>query len=74
MEERILRCDRGVIHQAKWRSICAISLTETIIFQIEAAIVVKSRAPQRRAMIHHAVIDVANDFAVAKTAGLLRHT
>ena len=24
-------------------------------------------------MVHHAVIDVANDFAVAKAAGLLRH-
>jgi len=44
------------------------------ILQIEAAIVIKSRAPKHRAVIHHAVIDVANDFAVAKTAGLLRDT
>ena len=42
--------------------------------QIEAAVVVKSRAPQHRAMIHHAMIYIVDDFAVAKSAGLLRNT
>ena len=74
MDPRILRPDRRVIHEAKWRAVCAISLAEPIILQIEAAIIIKSSAPQHRAMIHHAVIDVANDFSVAKAAGLLRDT
>ena len=39
---------------------------------MEAAIVVERRAPEHRAVVHHAVIDVAHDFAVAKAAGLLR--
>ena len=71
MDARILGRDRGVVDKAKWRAVCAISLAEPIILQIEAAIIIKSSAPQHRAMIHHAVIDVANDFAVAKTACLL---
>jgi hypothetical protein len=74
MDARILGRDRGVVDKAKWRAVCAISLAEPIILQIEAAIIIKSSAPQHRAMIHHAVIDVANDFSVAKTAGLLRDT
>ena len=73
-DAHIFRRDWSIIDKAKWRAVCAISLAEPIILQIEAAIVVKSRPPQHRAMIHHAVIDVSNDFAVAKTAGLLRDT
>ena len=71
---RIFRRDWSIIDKAKWRAVRSIGLTETIVFQIEAAIVIKSRAPQHRAMIHHAVIDVSSDFAVAKAAGLLRDT
>ena len=74
MEVRIFGRDRGVVDEAKRRAVCAISLAEPIILQIKAAIVIKSCSPQHRAMIHHAVIDVANDFAVAKAAGLLRDT
>ena len=74
IEVRIRRRDRGIVDEAKRRAICAISLTETVIFQIEAAIIIKSGPPQHRAVVHHTVIDVANDFAVAKAAGLLRHT
>lgn len=72
IEVRIRGRDLSIVDEAKWRAVCAISLAEAIILQIKCAIIIKSRAPQHRAMIHHAVIDVANDFAVAKTARLLR--
>ena len=65
--------DRRVIDQAQRRAIGAVGLTEAIILQIEAAVVVERGAPQHRAVVHHAVIDVADDLAVAKAAGLLRH-
>jgi len=74
MHACVLGCDRCIIDEAKWRAVCAISLAEPIILQIEAAIIIKSRPPQHRAMIHHAVIDIVDDFIVAKTAGLLRDT
>ena len=69
---RVLRRDRRVIDQAQRRAVRAVGLAEAIVLQVEAAIVVERRAPQHRAVVHHAVIDVANDFAMAKSAGLLR--
>ena len=45
MDARILGRDRSVVDEAKWRAVCAISLAEPIILQIEAAIVIKSCAP-----------------------------
>ena len=62
--------DWCVIDEAERRAVRAVGLAEAIILQIEGAIVIKRRAPQHRAVIHHAVIDVANDFAVAKAARL----
>ena len=58
------------IDQAQWRAVRAVGLAEAIILEVERAVVVESRAPEHRAMIHHAVVDIAHDFAVAKAAGL----
>src|SRR5205814_2059835 len=60
----------SVVDQAQRRAIGAIALAEAVILQIKAAVIVERRAPEHRAVIHHAVIDVADDRVVAKAAGL----
>src|SRR5262245_56647372 len=47
------------------------SLAVAIIFQIKSAVVIERGAPKHGAVIHHAVIDVANDVAVTESARLL---
>ena len=69
----VLGRDRRVVDQPQRRAIRAVGLAEAVILQVNAAVVVERRAPEHRAVVHHAVIDVANDLAVAKAAGLLRH-
>ena len=70
---RVVGCDRRVIDQAERHAVGAVGLAEAIILQVEAAVIVERRAPEHRAVIHHAVIDVADDLVVAEAAGLFRH-
>src|SRR5207302_10818481 len=56
------------------RAAAAELLTETISLKIESAVVVEGRAPQHRAVIHHAVMDVVHDLTVTKSARLLSDT
>ena len=69
----VLRRDRCVIVEPERRAIGAVGLAEAVILQVEAAVIVERRAPEHRAVVHHAVIDVADDLVVAKAAGLFRH-
>ena len=73
MEARILRRHRRIVYKLKWCAVCAVGLTESIIFQVETAVIIERRAPQHGTVIHHAVIDIANDFAVTEPACFRRH-
>ncbi len=67
---RVCGSYRCVVDQAKRRAFGAVSLTEAVILQVEPAVIVERCAPEHGAMVHHAVIDVADDFVVTKAAGL----
>ena len=73
VQQRVGRRDRRVVDETKRCAVRAVGLAEAIIFLVEAAVIIKSGAPQHRAMIHHAVIDVPDDLGMAKSARLLRH-
>ena len=73
MEQRVFGGDGSVINQTERSAIGGISLTEPVILQIESAVIIESGAPEHGAMIHHTVINPANNVIVTETACLFRH-
>ncbi len=73
VHSRIFRRHRRVVIQPQRRARRAVSLAEDVILLVEPAVVIKRRAPEHRAMVHHAVLHVAHDLAVTQPARFLRH-
>ena len=73
VEFGVVRRDGRIVDHAQRNAIRTVGLAEPVILQIETAVIVKRGAPQHRAGVHHAVLDVADDLAVAKAARLFRH-
>src|SRR5439155_2982854 len=68
---RHFRRQRNRAFQTQRYAVQSVSLAETIILMRVTAVVVKRRAPEHRAVAHHAVADVAHDFTMTETACLV---
>ncbi len=73
MQPRVLGRDGRGIDQAQRRAVRPVGLAVAVIFEGHRAVVVERRAPEHRAVVHHAVPDMVHGFLVAQTASLLRN-